>query len=259
MPSPAPQPPDASRARYEALLEVAESIAAHHQLSTLFTDLSRLLKRLVSFDFISLTLLDSKDRTLRLHILETDQPVPVPSPGPIPIDQSPTGFALETRLPYYVADIADERRFPIIREVLRANGIQSFCVLPLFTAQRDVGGVHFGSLRTNAYSPADIEFMRQVARQVAVAVENALNFEAALAYENQLARERDRLRALLEINNAVVSCLASKPLFQAIGASLRRTFSLDYAILLIYDSELQALRFTCSTSPAAPAPSAKTP
>jgi len=47
--------------------------------------------------------------------------------------------------------------------------------------------------------------MQQVARQVAVAVDNALNFQAAQAYQQQLARERDRLRVLLEVNNAVVS------------------------------------------------------
>ena len=46
--------------------------------------------------------------------------------------------------------------------------------------------------------------MGQVARQVAVAVDNALNSEAAVAYEEQLAHERDRLRTLLEVNNAVV-------------------------------------------------------
>ena len=84
--------------------------------------------------------------------------------------------------------------------------------------------------------------MQQVARQVAVAVDNALNYESSRAYEEQLSRERDRLRTLLEINNAVVSCLASKPLFHAISASLRRTFGLDYASLLIYDPEIRALR-----------------
>ena len=35
-------------------------------------DLSRLLKPLVPFDFISLTLIDHKERVVRLHILETD-------------------------------------------------------------------------------------------------------------------------------------------------------------------------------------------
>ena len=51
------------------------------------------------------------------------------------------------------------------------------------------------------------------------------------------------MRTLLEINNAVVSCLDSQTLFQTIAASLRRTFGLDYASLLIYDPEVRALRF----------------
>ncbi|HEY2018715.1 MAG TPA: sigma 54-interacting transcriptional regulator [Bryobacteraceae bacterium] len=242
MPSSVPTRPETTRARYETLLEVAESIAAHRQLATLFEDLSRCLKRLVTFDFISLTLLDSKERTLRLHILQSDEPVVGRTPGALPFDQTPTGRALETREPYYVADISEDQRYPIVRELLITNGIRSFCILPLFTAQRDIGGLHFGSRQINSYSADDIEFMQQVARQVALAVDNALNFESSVAYEEQLARERDRLRALLEINNAVVSCLDSKTLFQAISASLRRTFGLDYTSLLIYDAEIRALR-----------------
>jgi formate hydrogenlyase transcriptional activator len=242
MPSSAPTRPDTTRERYEALLEVAESIALHRQLSTLFSDLSRCLARLVSFDFISLTLLDPKEKVVRLHLLETDQPIVGERPESTPIDQTATGLALQTRRPVYVADLQGETRYPIIFNMLRANGIRSYCVLPLVTAQRDLGGLHFGALHTDAYQPEDIEFMEHVARQVAVAVDNALNSEAARAYEEQLSKERDRLQTLLEINNAVVQCLATRPLFQAISASLRRTFGLDYASLLIYDPEIQALR-----------------
>ena len=242
MPSPAPTPPDATRARYEALLEVAESIAAHRQLSTLFADLSRFLNRLVSFDFISLTLLDAQQGVVRLHILQTDRPVVGPATEALPSSEAPTGLVLRTRQPYYVPDGDEEWRFPVLREALLANGVQSYCILPLFTAQRDLGGLQFGSLRKNAYSAEVIEFMQDVARQVAVAVDNALNHEAAQAYEEQLARERDRLRTLLEVNNAVVSCLSSRQLFLAISASLRRTFGLDYASLLIHDPEIDALR-----------------
>src|SRR5271165_1172940 len=236
----------ATGARYETLLEVAESIAAHRQLSTLFADLSRCLSSLVSFDFIYLTLLDPKANVFRRHILQTDRDVLGETPPETPYDQSPSGVALRTRQPYCVSDVAAADRFPVLENLLRLNGVQSYCVLPLFTAQRDLGGLSFGSVRPDAYAAEDIEFMQQVARQVAVAVDNALNHEAARAYEEQLKRERDRLRALLEINNAVVACLASKPLFQTISASLRRTFGLDYASLLIYNAEISALRLeTC--------------
>jgi formate hydrogenlyase transcriptional activator len=168
------------------------------------------------------------------------------APPETPYDQSPSGLVLRTRQPYCVSDVGAADQFPVLEELLRANGVQSYCVLPLFTAQRDLGGLSFGSLQPGAYSAEDIEFMQQMARQVAVAVDNALNHEAAHAYEDQLKRERDRLSALLEINNAVVTCLAAKPLFHAISASLRRTFGLDYASLLIYDAEISALRLeTC--------------
>jgi len=249
MPSSQPIRPHAPGARYEALLEVAESIAAHRQLATLFEDLSRCLRRVVSFDFINLTLLDPKANVFRLHILQTDRPVMGQAPPETPYDQSPSGLVLRTRQPYCVSDVDTSARFPVLESLLRLNSIRSYCVLPLFTAQRDLGGLSFGSLQPGAYSAEDVEFMLQVARQVAVAVDNALIHEAARAYEDQLKRERDRLSALLEINNAVVACLAAKPLYQAISASLRRTFDLDYASLLIYEAEISALRLETSDFP----------
>jgi len=242
MPSSAPIRPDTIRARYETLLGVAETIAAHRQLSTLFADLSRCLKPLVSFDFIALTLIDNEKRVVRLHVLETEQPVEFPPTVGTPFEDTPTTHALQTRQPYYVPDLSQDNRYPVIRDLVGRYGVHSFCILPLFTAARDLGGLHFGSLETNAYSADDIEFMSHVARQVAVAVDNALNSEAAEAYEAQLARERDRLRTLLEINNTLVGCLASKSLFQAISASLRRTFGLDYVSLLIHDPETRTMR-----------------
>ncbi len=226
---------DPVQERYETLLEVAQAIAAHRQLSTLFSDLSRLLKRLVTFDFITLTLVDEREQVVRLHILETDEEIQRPAPAAIPFAETPTIEALKGRRPYYIPDLPAETRYIRIRDLLREYGIRSFCVVPLFTAQRDLGGLHFGSRRVSAYSPADIEFMQHVARQVAVAVDNALNSE-------QLAKERDRLRTLLEINNAVVGQLETKQLFAAISAELRRTFGLDYSSLLLYDAEARVLR-----------------
>jgi len=244
-----PTQPHPTGARYEALLEVAESIAAHRQLSTLFAELSRLLQRLVSFDYITLTLLDPKANVFRLHLLQTDRDVIGDRPAETAFDESPTGEALRTRQPYVVRDMSEASRFPLLEKLLRANGVRSYCVLPLVTAQHDLGGLSFGSAQANAYSDEDIEFMQQVARQVAVAVDNALNHEAARAYEDQLKTERDRLSALLQINNAVVACLSPKPLFQAISASLRRTLGLDYTSLLMYDAEVSALRLQSADLP----------
>src|ERR1700683_855031 len=109
--------PDATGARYETLLEVAESIAAHRQLATLFADLSRCLRSLVSFDYINLTLLDPKANVFRLHILQTDREVVGAPPVETPYDQSPSGLALRTRQPYCMADVAGASRFPVLENL----------------------------------------------------------------------------------------------------------------------------------------------
>src|SRR3954454_21314036 len=104
--------PDTTHARYQTLLEVAESIASHRQLSTLFDDLSRLLKPLVRFDFIGLTLVDEEERVVRLHVLATDREITAKPAGGTPFDQTPTMQALESRQPYVIADVAAEERYP---------------------------------------------------------------------------------------------------------------------------------------------------
>jgi len=158
--------PATVKARFEALLEVAESISTERQLATLFSELSRSLKRLVEFDYITLTLVDFEERVVRVHILESDQPVRGAPLGPMPFSETPTMVALESGRPYYVPRVGPELPFEKLREILAANGVQSFCVLPLRTAQRQIGGLTFGSTKPDAYSTETIEFMQQVAHQV---------------------------------------------------------------------------------------------
>jgi formate hydrogenlyase transcriptional activator len=97
-------------------------------------------------------------------------------------------------------------------------------------------------VEASAYDAADLEFLQQVAAQVAVAVDNALNFQNAQTYQQELARERDRLRLLLEVNNALVSTLDLHELLAAISACLRRVMNHDYASLGLYEPAAQQVR-----------------
>src|SRR5499427_7756258 len=94
----------------------------------------------------------------------------------------------------------------------------------------------------SAYTETDVIFLQQVARQVAVAVDNALNFEQAQSVQMQLKEDRDRLRLMLEVNNAVVSVLDLHELLNAVAASLRHLVPHEYASLSLYDAESQTLQ-----------------
>src|SRR5581483_6170304 len=127
------------------------------------------------------------------HILETAEPSDVETGLETPIEESMSGWVWENQRPLTLQDLNVETRYPRLTKMIRERGIRSLCLVPLTTAQRRLGALGFGSRQVAAYDNADLEFLQQVAAQVAVAVDNALNAEAAESYQRQLARERDRL------------------------------------------------------------------
>jgi len=178
---------------------------------------------------------------MRLWLLVASVPSTI-SPGlEMPVEESPGGWVWTHQQPLTVNDLSQESRFPNLMSILRENGVKSFCAVPLTTAQRRLGAMGFGSLQQMTYRDADLQFMQQVAQQVAVAVDNALNSEAAMVYHRQLARERDRQRLLLEVNNAVIAHLELRDLLKAISVSLSRVVPHDLAGFALYDHEAQRL------------------
>jgi formate hydrogenlyase transcriptional activator len=186
---------------------------------------------------------------VRLHVLESSFPTEVKEGFEFPIEEVTHGLVWEQQKALLVTDLEFDTRFPRNLELLRKVGIKSFCLLPLTTAQRRVGALGFGSARKGAYDEADLEFLRQVAAQVAVAVDNALNFQDAQVYQEQLSRERDRLRLLLEVNNALVSNLDLRELLKEISACLRRVIRHDYTALALYDAARNEMRLTALDFP----------
>jgi len=230
------------RDRLRLLLEVSESIASHRDLAELFRDLAQRLHRVVNFEHMRLLLHDPDRNVMRLHVLEVPQAGKLPACCDLPVDESPGGWAWKTQQPLVISQVEKETRFPRVTQVMLEQGVKSFCVVPLTTAQRRLGALGFGSLQEAAYDDADLEFLQQVARQVAVAVDNALNYQSVQSYQQDLARERDRLRLLLEVNNAVVSTLDLRDLFAVIATSLRRVMPYEIASLYLYDPDSKAFR-----------------
>src|SRR5581483_1526886 len=224
--------------RYCALLGVSEAIAAHRDLSALFHDLAKRLPAVVPFEFIGLILHDPERNVMRVHVLEgTEEAKRIALGMELPVEESAGGWVWTHQQPLVVPCTQEETRFPKATGPLRQMGVASFVMVPLTTALRRLGAMGFGSLTPCAFGEEEIDFLQQVAKQVAVAVDNVLNYERAQTAQQQLTRERDHLRLLLEINNAVVSRLDLKDLFGAIATCLRKVIPHDYTSLAFYEPE----------------------
>jgi formate hydrogenlyase transcriptional activator len=225
------------RDRWRLLLEVSESIAAHRDLDRLFRDLAQRLPRIVPFDYINLVLHDNVENVMRLHILAAPDESTIKAGAKFPVDESPGGWVWQTQQPLVVNDISGDDRFSAVHPLLLENGVQSYCVVPLTTALRRLGAMGFGSRQEKVYLPAEVSFMQDVAKQIAVAVDNVLHDESARLAQQQLAHERDRFQLLLEVNNAVVSHLDMDAVFASVSASLQRVIQHDGCSLLLYEPD----------------------
>src|SRR5215831_18866029 len=174
---------------YQVLLEVSEAIALHRDLPALFHDLFRLLPRVVKFDSLSLMLHQPAQNTMRLHYFEIEG-IARQDVLERPVEMSPSGLVWQTQRPLIIPNTEAETRFPEAMMRLQEAGMKSFCALPLTTAHRRIGAMGFGSKRYDAYSESDPDFLSHVARQVSVAVDNALTHEENHQYQQQLAEER---------------------------------------------------------------------
>jgi formate hydrogenlyase transcriptional activator len=245
-----PLPLDSSDRQFEALLEVSEAIAQQHDLKALFHQLAVRLHSVLQFDFLGLVLHDPSKNTMRLHILETRESTdPLPS-HELSIEDSPAGSVWQNQQAFVSLDTAKDARYPSFMQRLQDAGVHTIAIVPLTTAQHRLGAVGFGRYVPQGMTEVEITFMKRVAAQVAVAVDNVINLEAAQAYQLQLSRERDRLQALLSINNILVSTRDITALFKGIVSSLKPVLRHDYTSLALLDPVTGLLKIHALDMPA---------
>ena len=99
-------------------------------------------------------------------------------------------------------------------------------LVPLTAGESRLGAFGFSSVAPLDPGQDELAFLERVASEFAVAVEAFLAKQAVV-------RERDRLRTVFDISNALVSKLIPDELFSAISEQLSRIIQHDYAMLTL--------------------------
>jgi formate hydrogenlyase transcriptional activator len=144
----------------------------------------------------------------------------------LPVDQGPAGWVWLNQRPLVIAQWESETRWPDSVRVARELGISTLVLVPLTAGDHRLGALGVSSVAPIDPGPAEIAFLERVASEFAVAVESFLAKQEAV-------RERDRLRTLFDITNALVSKLGWDELFSAISDQLSKVIKHDYAMLTL--------------------------
>ena len=219
---------------YEAVLTLSRSIAGRTDLDALLSGVSESLRRVVEFDHVGLILHDPLENAMQGYILNAPGD-PVLKRLRLPLDQDPAGWVWLNQQQLIIPRLESETRWPeFVGPARRDFGISSLILVPLTSGDHRLGA--FGFCTASPYEPstAELVFLDRVASEFAVAV------ESFLAKRNAM-HERDRLRTLFDITNALVSKLAPHELFPAISDQLSKVIRHDHAILTLCSAASEVL------------------
>ncbi len=219
-------------ARYEALLRAGRSIATCNDCENAGNELSRQLREVASFDYLHVVAFDSEVSSVEWQLLEVNGE----RLNEVALEEdSPAAWAHRSQQLFTSNDWTRETRFLAHKQFLGDRGIASSCTLPLARGDRRLGVISLGSKRAHSYPEEEVDFLRLLADQVALAIDAAVNLYSS-------TRAQDRLKLILELTNQVVSNLEFDELLHAVSSIVRRVMHCDAAAIMLPDAEGKNLR-----------------
>jgi formate hydrogenlyase transcriptional activator len=228
------------RDRLRLLLEITNSMTSKLDLRRLLESLSTDLLRVTRCDFCSLLLPDADSGELRMTILYNPEPRGYVCDGIIPIHGSLCGKAFWTGKTQYFNHVDEHRNDPdtfgssVGRPYYQRHldeGLISGCDLPLIGRGGVVGVLAALKRSARAYSKDDVVFLEQVASQVAIAVENALDYERAIKDRDAETKQRRYLEE--EIRSEFTEIVGESPALKTALSLVSVVAPTDSSVLIL--------------------------
>ena len=174
--------------RLELLLELTNYVVANLEFRDLLRAAVASTRRVMGCDGVGITLPDTDSAHLRIYALDfpaSDEAFHEESL--VPIDEDLSGEVFRTGK-LWCGSVQEARRLGM-KDTSQAE-VGKVYILPLVSRDRVLGTFGVVKYQDNAFSSEDIEFLTQIANQVAIAVENACAFGEIRELRDKLAQEK---------------------------------------------------------------------
>jgi formate hydrogenlyase transcriptional activator len=195
--------------RLELVLDLTNRVVSNLELRDLLREVAANVRRVMKCDVAGVALPDHEAGEFRFYALDfPDSKGFLTEDTRIPIEGSPLGSAfrngqVELRGQCEIqADCPEACTNQAIRE-----GLKSGCFLPLVSRNRNLGVLALSRFAPVPFTPDEIDFLVQIARQVAIAVENALAYKEIGELKEKLSQEKlyleDEIRGEMDFEGIV--------------------------------------------------------
>jgi formate hydrogenlyase transcriptional activator len=190
------------------ILDLTNQLVSNLEFHDLLRAASSGVRKVMHCDAAAVMLADSEGTHLRVHALDYPDSRGVFVEGSlVPIEGTLPGDSFKSGKPMVVNRL-DPAVIP--QEMYRkavAEGLNSFCDVPLHTRQRLLGVLAVARHEEDAFDAEEIAFLTQVANQVAIGVENALAYSEIADLKDRLAQEKlyleDEIRGEMDFEGIV--------------------------------------------------------
>ena len=185
-----------------ALLEINRAVSAHLEREDLFHAIAKALRSVILFERLGIILPRPGEDDLILYAFETEIEVQYLHPGiTYPREGTIPGRVFENKRPFVGFGPEDFDPFPVSREILAKEGMQSNCVLPLLVKDRSVGVLAFLGKERRQFDPANLPFLEEMAAAIAVALVNSLVYGEIKELKDRLNQENIYLQEEIKIDH----------------------------------------------------------
>jgi formate hydrogenlyase transcriptional activator len=193
--------------RLKLLLDMTNALVSNLELRDLLRAISASIRQVMHCDNVGVWLPEADQRQLRQCVLNFPESKGFAlEDALVPIEGFVLGKVFQTGKPFVLgpeADALNEHETTVIR----GEGFESVCALPLISRNRTLGVLTLGSRVENTFSPEDVDFMLRAAGQVAIAIENALAYQEIAELKDKLAQEKlyleDEIRTTADFEGIV--------------------------------------------------------
>jgi formate hydrogenlyase transcriptional activator len=180
-----------SQERLGLILELTNQTASNLEFCDLLRAISASVRRVLRGDAAAIMLPDPDGKHLRVYALDfPERKGAFAEAALMPLEGTMPGQAFLTGKPVVLNQLDPETVPPDVYEKAMAEGLHSFCDVPLISRNRVLGLLGVARREENTFDGNEVAFLTQVANQVAIGVENALAFGEIAELKDKLAQEK---------------------------------------------------------------------
>jgi formate hydrogenlyase transcriptional activator len=197
--------------RLQMLLDVSTILSSNWNLQQAFPQISARMRRVLRQEYAGFELHDASTGLLVRQAEDFPLGKGLLSSLPISPHDSPGGRSLQEGAPLIFSKSQMQSFDAEITKNFLAEGFRSLCCVPLIRPKGPLGVLVLGSTRKNAFQPEDLDLLKQVASQFAVALENHRAAVEIEALKNRLTEEKTYLEGELRSQGLFEEIVGDSP------------------------------------------------